>query len=242
MIRFTRGHCVICCLVRQRVAGSCLITRVQVLLFGLMSRLFIEIAISARLHAAWKVSVLFLPITRIATWGCVGCTSARDRATGIWTRSMQYGCCVRVHRFRKACSFARLRDANSFLPFQGTSRALTHQVVLRLGISDSGYEMINGETQLVVGREIGVRARAQVGNSSSVRDHRFPSELSETLQRISISAVEFEASEERDQAFTEHRIILDMIRNMGPSFLGFSTSELCENKEAPAIAGSIVKG
>ena len=33
--------------------------------------------------------------------------------------------------------------------------------------------MINGETQLLVGREIVVRARAEIGNFSSVRGRRF---------------------------------------------------------------------
>ena len=102
--------------------------------------------------------------------------------------------------------------------------------------------MINGETQLVVYREVGVRAREHVGNSRSVRGHRFRSKLSETSQRGSIGAFEFEAHKERDQAFAEHRIIRDMISDMGPSrFLGFFASEPCEDEEAPTITGSIAK-
>ena len=33
--------------------------------------------------AAWGVRVLFLPITRIATWGCFDFNIARDRATEV---------------------------------------------------------------------------------------------------------------------------------------------------------------
>ena len=148
-----------------------------------------------------------------------------------------------MHRFRKACGFARLRNANSFLPFQRTSRALTHQVITRRGISDSGYQMIHSEAQLVVCREVGVRARAQVGDSSSVRGNRFRSGLSETSQHSMIGAFEFEAPEKRHQAFAEHRIIREMISDVRPSrFCGFFTSEPCKDEEAPTIAGSIAKG
>ena len=82
-IGFTRGHCVTCFLVRRGVGGSGLITRVLVLLFGQRWRQFLEIAISVGLPASWKVRVLFWPITRIATKGCVDCNSARGRATGV---------------------------------------------------------------------------------------------------------------------------------------------------------------
>ena len=103
--------------------------------------------------------------------------------------------------------------------------------------------MINGKTELVVDREIGVRARTQVGHSSSVRGHRFRSKLSETLQCGSIGAFEFVAPEERDQAFAEHRIIRDMISDMGPSrFFGFFASEPREDNEALTITRSISKG
>ena len=103
--------------------------------------------------------------------------------------------------------------------------------------------MINGEAQVVVCREVGLRAREQVGNSRSVRGYRFRSGLFETSQRGSIGAFKFEATEERNQAFAEHRIIRDMISDMGPLRLfGFFASQLCEDEEASAIAGSIAEG
>ena len=137
----------------------------------------------------------------------------------------------------------RTSKPNEQFPFKRTSRALTHQVITRRGISDFVYKMNNGETQLVVCREVGERARAPVGYSSSVCGHRFRSGFSETSQRGSIGSFEFKAPEERDQAFAEHRIICDMICDIETSrFFGFFTSKLCKDEEAPTITGSIAKG
>ena len=148
-----------------------------------------------------------------------------------------------MHWFRNACGFTRLRDANSFLPFQQTTRALTLFIFSRRSISDSGYEMINDRAYLVISREFGLRARAHICNSSSVRIHRFRFGLSETLQHGSIRAFEFVAPEIRNQVFAEHGVIRDIVSDIKFSnFFGFFAFEPGKNKETPTIADSIAKG
>lgn len=146
-----------------------------------MSPLFFGIAIKAGFLATWEVCVIFRPITRIVTWGCVDCNNACDSSFENRTGTRQRCSRDRLHRFWDACAFARLRVSNSFMQFQRTAFVLTLQILLREGISDSVYEMINNETKLVVDRKVEVRARAH--NSSSVLGQRLRSGLSETLQR-----------------------------------------------------------
>ena len=63
------------------------------------------------------------------------------------------------------------------------------------------------------------------------------------MQRGSIGDFKFAAPEKRDKAFAEHRIVYDMINDMGPSrCFDFCASEPCKDEEAPTMAGSIAKG
>ena len=193
MFWFSHYHCVSCFFIRWTVAETGLITRAQVLLFKQKSRLFFGIEISAGLAGAWWECVLVRPMSRTATWNCVKCNKARNRASRIRTRTNQRGGCVQVQRFREAYGFAHLFNANSILPIQRTTRELTRRVFSRNSISDPGYEVINGKTQLVVGREVEVRAHEQIGYLSSVRNLQFQFRLAKTLQFGSICAYKFDA-------------------------------------------------
>ena len=127
IFRYTRGHCVTCFPVLLGVARSGLITQTRVLLYGQRTQLFLGIVISAGLPSAWRVRVLFRPITRIARWAVLTAVvlsipppdielarcnvTAAYEYTGSERRTASLACAMRTASFlsSKRCDRSRIK-------------------------------------------------------------------------------------------------------------------------------------
>ena len=130
MIKFTCDHCVTCVFVQWGVPGVTWSRELNYFCLDKSRDCFSNLwpVPGCVLRGACS---FFFGRSRALPHGDVDCNSARERATEVGTRTRQRGGCVWMHWFRKAFGYARLRDVNSFLPFQQTSRALTHRVLSR---------------------------------------------------------------------------------------------------------------
>ena len=72
-------------------------------------------------------------------------------------------CCGGTERrVREACAFARLCNAHYFEPLERSAYALAKKIVASRVVFEASDEVVDCERQLRLGRELGIRAGAQV--------------------------------------------------------------------------------
>ena len=102
--------------------------------------------------------------------------------------------------------------------------------------------MVDCERQLRLGRELGVRAGAQIGGACGVRGDRLCAGLLQRAQLSAEGAFELEAPENRGESFAELLVVGDRIGDVrAADFLGFFAAEPGKYEVRPATSRAVTQ-